>query len=455
MHIAVKRLFLRATWLKIHLYLALSAGLFFALMGITGSLSVYREELDTLFNPHLLSAAPQGKKAQSLDTIIAAVKKAHPNRHGSWTLEMPRTPQGMITAWYDKPQETFFEFHAPLMVSIAPYTAEVVDSRFWGKTLMTWIMAMHTQLQWDDLGWNAVGIVGILLLFSVGSGLYLWWPGLSGLLGAFKIRANADWMTLVFDVHRLIGLFSSCRVLRLAFTCLNFMYPQLLETLTGSSGMAHGETGRIIVSTADPTNHPTTLAGAVFIARSAFPQAELRRISTPVGDTGVYRINFRQAGELNQRHPSTTVWVDHWSGQIKAVQDPAEFSTGETLSTWIWPLHTGEAFGATGRLLWFLTGLSLFALTVTGTLLWLFRTGRLPNKVVNIAALHRQMDHFKKASQKHFWLLLQHSYLLAQRALHAAPQLKSALLNHKWRHPAQHALTTGIQKLRQWLQNIL
>jgi len=39
----------RQTWLKLHLYLALSAGLIFALIGFTGSISIYREALDELY----------------------------------------------------------------------------------------------------------------------------------------------------------------------------------------------------------------------------------------------------------------------------------------------------------------------------------------------------------------------------------------------------------------------
>ncbi|MFI3136873.1 MAG: PepSY-associated TM helix domain-containing protein [Methylococcaceae bacterium] len=426
MKIAVQRLFLRATWLKIHLYLALSAGLFFALMGLSGSLSIYREELDSLLNPQLVITAPQDK-LQSLDRIIAAVKNAHPQRHGAWTLEMPHTPTGMITAWYDKPQETFFEFHAPLMVSINPYTAEVVANRFWGQTLSTWILDLHTQLQWDKLGWNAVGILGVLLSASVGSGIFLWWPGFRGLLSTFNIRVRAGQRALVFDVHRSIGVLSAGALLVLALTGFSLSYPDILETLTGSSGMGHGETGRVIISTADPTDHPTTLAGAVFVARSAFPKAELRRIVTPVGDTGVYRINFRQASEINQHHPFTTVWVDHWSGQIKAIRDPGNFSSGETLSTWIWPIHTGEALGEKGRFIWFLGGLSLFILYVTGLLLWLFRSGRLQDKAVNVAALQASAYRFRQTSQQVGLILLQQIIRLVTYAIRYAPQIKRVL----------------------------
>ncbi len=102
MQFPIQRLLNRTTWLKIHLYLALIGGFFFALMGLTGSISVYREELDALLNPQLVIEEPQGAY-QSLDKIMASVQAAHPTRNGSWTLEMPRSPHGMITAWYDKP----------------------------------------------------------------------------------------------------------------------------------------------------------------------------------------------------------------------------------------------------------------------------------------------------------------------------------------------------------------
>ncbi|MGZ8916509.1 MAG: PepSY domain-containing protein, partial [Methylobacter sp.] len=81
MQFPIQRLLNRATWIKVHVYLALIAGFFFALMGLTGSLSVYREELDELLNPELVIEQPEGKR-QSLDKIMAAVQAAHPNRYG-------------------------------------------------------------------------------------------------------------------------------------------------------------------------------------------------------------------------------------------------------------------------------------------------------------------------------------------------------------------------------------
>lgn len=408
MQLPIQRPLMRVTWLKIHLYLALIAGFFFALMGLSGSLGIYREEIDELLNPRLVIEEPQGKY-QSLDRIMASVRAAHPNRHGSWTLEMPRGSHGMITAWYDKPTETFFERYAPLMVSVNPYSGEVVASRFWGKTATTWLLDLHTQLRLDTFGWNAVGILGLLLMLSCGTGLYLWWPGLLEPGQALKVRHRAGMMRLALDLHRLLGLFSTIPLLLLAGTGVLLSYPSVLETLAGSSGMEHGQTGRTILSTAIPNNHPTGLASATFVAQAPFPRAELRRVTTPAGDTGVYRINLRQGGEINQRHPYTTVWVDRWSGQIKEVRNPAKFSRGEIFASWIWPLHSGEALGAVGRFAWFLSGLGLFVLYVSGLLRWLCRSGKVRDREVNFAALrpllYRMSSRIQRAGLRFFQLI--------------------------------------------------
>jgi uncharacterized iron-regulated membrane protein len=424
-------LFTKANWLKVHLYLALLVGFLFALIGLSGSLNVYHEEIDALLNPALTIEAPQNKY-QSLDKIIASVRAAHPNRYGSWTLEMPRSPHGMMTAWYEKPTETFFELYAPLMVSVNPYTGEVVTSRFWGQTVMTWLFDLHSQLRLEQLGRNTVGILGLLLLVSCASGLYLWWPSLKELLNSLKIRSNKGIKLLVLDAHRLLGLLSAVPLIVLAITGTLLSFPSSLSFFSGSAGMDHGQTGREIVSTAIPNNHPTGLASATFVAQSVFPKAELRRITTPQGDTGIYRINFRQNSEVNQIHPFSTVWVDRWSGQIREVRNPNTFSTSETFATWVWPLHTGEALGPKGRFIWFLSGISLFVLYVSGLLRWLFRTHKISDRQADII-IKQALITCQRTLYRIFYLL---SRLLLELYRRLAPYVRkgyhSALisLNH-------------------------
>jgi len=381
----------RTAWLKIHLYLALGGGFLFVLLGLSGSLSVYREELDELLNPRLVIDEPKGEYLP-LDRIMTAVRAAHPDRHGPWVLELPRSRHGTITAWYDKPYETLGEFYAPLMVSVNPYTAEIVASRFWGRTAATWIYDLHTQLHFGLFGWNAVGILGLLLVASASTGLYLWWPGLGRLRRPFAIRHDAGLARLAFDLHRTLGLLGAALLLWMAFTGFHLAYPKLLETILGASDMGHGDDGPEIVSTGAPTGRPVGLAEAVLVARGLFPHAEVRRVVTPSGENGTYRVNLRRPGDANIKHPATLVWVDRWSGQIREVRNPNTFTVGQAFIGRIWPWHTGEAFGATGRFLWFCAGLMPLALYATGLFHWLHRRGSIQDREVNLAALRPKLE---------------------------------------------------------------
>ncbi len=430
-HLHLQDWFNRRFWLNVHLILALSLGFIFAILGFTGSISVYREEIDTLLNPQLVIENPQGDY-QSLDDLMASVRRAHPDKYGEWTLEMPRSPRATATAWFEKPRETFFERYAPLMVSVNPYTAEIVTSRFWGQTLTTWLLDMHTQLQISDsdMGWNIVGFSGLLLMFSVCSGLYLWWPGVNKSFTAFRIRLNEGLMRLLFDMHRMVGLLSAAALLVLAFTGMQLSFPVLLENLAGSSGMAHGETGRSIASTAIPNDRPTLLEAAEFVARAPFPNAELRRVTTPAGDSGVYRVNLRQKDEINQRHPYTTVWIDRWSGQIREVRDPKAFGIGEKMIVWMWPLHTGEALGPAGRFCWFLAGQSLFFLYVSGIVRWLHKKGAIKDRPVAAADFTNTKTKLKKGL---YGLLLTIDTGMNVLVCKAMPHIsRLAVLSAKW-----------------------
>ncbi|MGR8935807.1 MAG: PepSY-associated TM helix domain-containing protein [Gammaproteobacteria bacterium] len=381
----------RPLWLKIHAYLALIFGFWIALLGLAGSFCIYGDDLDRLVNPQLSVARP-GNAYQPLERILAAVRAAHPQRHGSWTLELPRSPDDTLTAWYERPGETSGKFYAPLMVSVNPYTAEVVASRFWGDTAATWLSDLHTQLLLGQFGWYAVGCLGLTLLVSLLSGLYLWWPGFGGLLRSFSLRHTAGAGLLAMDIHRLLGVGSAAILLFLAFTGFSLSFPTLSETLIGTSGMGHGDDGPEVRSSAQPNDRPVSLDAAVRLARGPFPHAELRRVATPAGPADTYRVFLRQSEEINRKHPFTTVWVDRYSGHIRAVRNPIRFSDGERMLERLWPMHTGEALGTWGRIAWFAAGLMPAILYVTGLLRWLISRGWVKDFPVDFTPLRRVRD---------------------------------------------------------------
>ena len=381
---------LRPLCLKAHLWVALILGFFLAVLGLTGSLSLYGEGLDRLLNPRL--TVEPDRQMLPLDDLLAEIRRAHPDDRGSWTLELPREPDEPLVAWFERPAESRGQLYAPRMVAVDPYTGKILASRLWGETARTWLLDLHTQLHFGRWGWRFVGLLGPALMLSALSGLLLWWPGVAGLRDAVRVRHQLGLRRWLSDLHRLAGLLVLAPLLILAATGFLLAYPAVGERLAGASGMSHGDDGPEIRSTGRLANpRPVTVDEAVLLARGPFPSAEVRRVATPEGPEGTYRVALRQRIDPNQRHPMTAVWVDQYSGHIRQIRNAARFTAGERALSALWPLHTGESLGGWGRFAWFLTGLMLPLLYVSGLARWLIGRGSLPDRPVDLARVRRQV----------------------------------------------------------------
>ncbi|MGH8558926.1 MAG: PepSY-associated TM helix domain-containing protein [Methylococcales bacterium] len=360
---------LRKYWLNMHRYLGLSAGSMFVLLGLTGTINAFWVELDSWLNPQLVISQTQGD-CRSLDEILKAVQAVHPNRNGSWELVMPPQGNGMLTAIYSKPEEKMDEFYAGLWVDVNPYTAEVVRSYFWGDTAMTWIFDLHSTLLLGQTGQNIVGIFGLVFMFSLGTGLYLWWPSSGRVSQAFIIKRGASNPRLVFDIHRVTGVYGILILLMVAFSGIYMIYPEYIDPIVANS--PDQKNPKDWTSTTDPGTKPISIAQAILIAKRVFPDAEVKRISTPNGKLGVYKVALRQPSEIfKTSYPETQVWIDQYSGTVLGSNDPKEYTNLKTFLSIQWELHSGQAFGLAGRILDCLVGLVPSILYITGFVRWL------------------------------------------------------------------------------------
>jgi uncharacterized iron-regulated membrane protein len=82
---------IRRVIFNFHLYMGLTAGLFLVLSGLTGSMIVFREEIETLIHPEWMQA-DVGSRRTSLQTVLDTVKRAYPEDK-LLSVRMPRAPQ--------------------------------------------------------------------------------------------------------------------------------------------------------------------------------------------------------------------------------------------------------------------------------------------------------------------------------------------------------------------------
>lgn len=356
---------LRNAWLRVHRWLGLVLGAWFVLLGLTGSLLVFYVDLEPWFDARL--APRPAAQAPSVEGVVQALQAAHPQRQAGWRIELPQQGQALVTARYLRPAETAGSAFAPLLVSVDGRTKQVVASRLWGDTAMTWVYDLHYQLLLGRAGRQAVALAGLGLALSLLSGLWLWWPSAARWREALRFKWQASAPRRVYDLHKWAGLVALPLLLVLAVSGSMLGWPQLYEPAVGLLGRP-AAWPRPATRSAGPRLPIDEVLAKV---QARWPQARLRWVDVPGNDpAATYRVRMQLPGEPGARFPASYAWVDASTGAVLAVRTPAQLKGPDLLNRWLHPLHSGEALGLTGRVLVCVAGLLPLALAVTGTLRW-------------------------------------------------------------------------------------
>ena len=364
----------RALWVQVHLYLGLFVGALLVVFGLTGSILVFWQEIDDWLNPALLTVdvPPLGQDAyRPLGEMLAAVEQAA--APGSRVTQIYGAPtRGRVVAVYvEQPSKSWQR------IFVDPYRARVTGVRSYSanewvpSSFMDVIFALHFALFLGETGVTLAGIAAVLLTLSLITGVIVWWPRAGQWRQAFVIRRPVTPFRFLFDLHKTLSLYL-CLVLGAVLLSgidmnLNGPYVWMVQLFSPA--------------TRGPSQTPqsTSLAGvppigaeqAVAIATAKYPEGELSAVGMPDGETGVYLVSRRAVPGLSAFWSERTVTIDQYSGAILEVRDPAKrHSAGETFLDWQWPLHSGQAFGWTGRLLVFVSGLACPVIYATGLLMW-------------------------------------------------------------------------------------
>jgi len=366
----------RQLWLRLHLWLGLSIGLLFALLGLTGSALVFYPQIDEFFNPQL--SVETGCQHHSLDGIYQALREAHPERSSGWRLELPSAQQSVLTARYMAPAETADETFAPLLVSINPCTLEQTP-RFWGQTLMTWIYQLHFELLQDLNGRLLLAIVGLLVMVSIIGGVYLWWPSRwSKWPQALRWRKSQHPMRNNLQLHNLAALYSLPVLTGLVLTGVILEQPDWFRPITANIlPTTTGPDLSVLQSekhTKNQAHTPISLEQVLQISQQSFPDGDVRWLYVPADTGGIVMVRIFNDdflhGEASYRFANNKLWIDRSSGSVVAQRRIRDATAGDLFWQWLHPLHNGEAFGLIGKILVFISGLIPALLVWTGVRRW-------------------------------------------------------------------------------------
>jgi uncharacterized iron-regulated membrane protein len=364
---------------KVHLYVGLVLGIVLSIAGLTGSLIVFWQPIDTALNPDLLAPDPTCTESafRPIDELVAAARTKLPPSGRLASLDFPDQEHPLLWAWYQMPtpeaewDDTYALFVKPCSGTVTGPRPWNSQQRPWGAPLMSALIQLHTSLWLNEgsllLGNHILSFGSVLLMGSIVIGYYLWWPSSGAWTSAFTIKRGTRGRRLHYDLHKVVGAYAGGLLLVSLFTAIH-MYEPWTQIIDHGVGLLSPVTG---LDGSSPTSWPTNDAvpvntqRAVEIAMAAIPDARPVSIEFPSDEHGVYVVTL-DTGVVWKSQVS----LDQYSGAVLRVQGPHEASLGDHVLGWLFPLHTGQAFGLPGRLVLVILGVIPTCLYMTGFFLW-------------------------------------------------------------------------------------
>lgn len=363
----------RAAFLRIHQIIGLLVGAIFVLIALSGGILAFREDIDERLNASLMLVEEQGA-LQSPDAILAAAKAAMPPDAKLDRLTMPRHRRAAAIVSYMTETDDLDSYFYEMFVD--PYTGRVTGQRVslhgddtFSQPLIRILMAFHWTLLLGVNNAYIIGVVGILLFGSVLIGAYLWWPRGGDWRLGFKVKWGASRERVVYDLHRSAGAYMGAVLLVMLATGVAMIFKPATRAAVSrfSTVRPDPDFGK---STPSQGRAPIGVNAAIADADKIFPDGSVLWVVLPNAPDGVYVVGKQTSAEPSRSRTFRNVSVDQYSGKVLQVQDRGNFTAGERVLEWLYPLHSGEAFGEIGRPVILLIGLTPLLLYVTGFMRW-------------------------------------------------------------------------------------
>ena len=359
----------RRTWFRWHSWIGLTTGLLLFVVCWSGTIAVFSREIDLALDPAVSAAAPTNRVAWgAFERNIAA------ERPGWWLMQMTAShgPGTTLEAWAED------EAGAIWRVDGDPASGAVIGVRsLFGvqRFFRSFHMALFIET-WPiagvPLGDWIVALLSIPLLASLVTSLVFYRRFWRGFLKLERRRgARVFWS----DAHKLTGLWSLWFVLAIALTGLWYLAERHLP---------EGAQPPRIATTKNP--HLLGVGELVERAQRAYPELRINAVILRDVELGLFEVHGQDGGVL-VRDRAARVWLDSRSGAVLRVQRSADLRPYERWIEMADPVHFGNFAGLASKVPWFVLGLALSGLCLSGAYLQAKRQERHPGATYRLPVL--------------------------------------------------------------------
>lgn len=338
----------RNAWFQIHKWIGLILAILIIPLSVTGAALVWDDALDHMLNP--VRYATTGVDELAPTRYIAAAREILAPEERIVALTMPEE-NGPVIVTAAKPA-TGQRLQGPpprTTVWLDPPTARVLDYGNSGTGLIRTMHIIHGSLMIPGVGRQIVGWIGVAMLLSSISGLWLWWPTVGRWVRGlrWKRHRNTD-----ANLHHLLGFWIALPLFVLSLTGAWISFPKFFGGGPNTMGMRPDAPRPVPL--ADPK---LSVDAVVAAAQSAKVAPTVSKVEWPTDRKPEWKVSFNGT--------QTSVAVAEATGAAKV--EPAR---PEDTARLMRRIHDGTRMGLLWQIVIFLGGVLPAILAVTGIIMW-------------------------------------------------------------------------------------
>ncbi|GFM89229.1 flavodoxin [Pseudomonas cichorii] len=358
---------LKKVLFQVHWFFGITAGLVLALMGITGALYSFEDEILDALNPDVLLVQERGatlpppelvRKLEAATGLTVAILRVQ--TVGNRVAQVYFTPD---PGQRRGPKRNF-----------DPYTGELRGNGV-GEGFFDFVLNVHRYLAAGEVGKQITAACTLILVFFCLSGLYLRWPRKAL---DWRVWLTMDWAkkgrSFNWDLHSIFGTWCLLFYLLFAVTGLNWSY----DWFSNGMNKLMGDPPPVEQGKGDkPVQPPGPLVvdyDAVWasIQEAAGPELSSYNLRLPASGGQPATVFYLLK---SSPHPRAfgTLNLDPATGKINFVVRYEDKSLSAQLLSSNYALHVGSYFGIVGRIVMTVASLMMPLFFITGWLLYLDR----------------------------------------------------------------------------------
>lgn len=353
-------------WYRVHKWTSLVCTAFLLLLCLTGLPLIFHHELDHLLgNAVEAPAMPADTPRAMVDSAVAAAQARHPQevvRFVYWEEDEPDLVYVTLAVSRDAPPD------ADRLVVVDARTAEVLGEPDIQSGLMYVLYKLHVDLFAGLPGKLFLGLMGLLFVASIVSGIVVYGPFMRRLdFGTLRLRQSRRLRWL--DLHNLLGIVTVAWVLVVGGTgAINTLADVLIQLwrFDQLSTMIAPYAGK------PPLDRLGSVDRALATAAEAAPGMTPSFVAFPgsfVSSEHHYMVAMRGETPLTSRL-IRPVLVDAATGALTDTRDMPWYITALLVSQ---PLHFGDYGGMPLKVIWAVLDVITIAVLASGLYLWLAR----------------------------------------------------------------------------------